>query len=317
MLFNINSGSHTLSLFEIDPENPWELKLASTADTLGEFPVSVDYSPKLRKACVLNGGAIPGVACYNVTDSLNLVADGPLRSIPKYISDEPTPEDGPPGTTAQIGFNPDQTAVFATVKGDSFITPNKLGSLLVWPVENGKPRQSDPIITQIEGIPMDYAFTWTSNNQFMLVDPSYGASMMVVGPAPNFTVTERFHNHIGRNNFSCWSAWEPKLQSLYVIDAQHNEIFILDDSSGQWVDSIWFNQPGVDHYPGGQNDYGLIDVNIFNEKMYAAPVTNGIMIFDLKRKKQVDYYDLTGFGTRQFYQGMASWPCHEPYCAAA
>lgn len=50
MLFAVNAGSDTLSMFVIDPQSPMEPKLVgSPANTLGNWPMSVDYSPQLRK----------------------------------------------------------------------------------------------------------------------------------------------------------------------------------------------------------------------------------------------------------------------------
>ena len=45
----VNAGSKTLSLFKIDPADPTKLtKVGQDADTLGEFPVSVAFSEKLK-----------------------------------------------------------------------------------------------------------------------------------------------------------------------------------------------------------------------------------------------------------------------------
>lgn len=50
MLFTVNAGSDTVSMFSIDPQSPMEPKLVgSPVSTLGDFPISVDYSPQLHK----------------------------------------------------------------------------------------------------------------------------------------------------------------------------------------------------------------------------------------------------------------------------
>lgn len=49
LLFVVNAGSNTLSLFKIDPTNPQHLTLVGEpASTLGDFPVSVAYSEKIN-----------------------------------------------------------------------------------------------------------------------------------------------------------------------------------------------------------------------------------------------------------------------------
>lgn len=48
-LFTVNAGSNTVSMFAIDPESPRHLRLVGKpVDTLGEFPQSVAYSPRLQ-----------------------------------------------------------------------------------------------------------------------------------------------------------------------------------------------------------------------------------------------------------------------------
>lgn len=48
-LFVVNAGSNTLAMFTINPRNPQDLTLVGKpCSTLGDFPVSVAYSEKLR-----------------------------------------------------------------------------------------------------------------------------------------------------------------------------------------------------------------------------------------------------------------------------
>jgi hypothetical protein len=53
-LFTVNAGSNTLSMFFIDKADPSAPKLLNTAPTLGEFPSSVAYSPKLKTGTFLS-----------------------------------------------------------------------------------------------------------------------------------------------------------------------------------------------------------------------------------------------------------------------
>ena len=192
---------------------------------------------------------------------------------------------------------------------------------MAWPVEDGQIRSSYPVVTQLPEMYMDYAFQFLSNTNMFLVDASSGASFVDIGPHTDFVGIEMVRTDISRNNFSCWTAWEPALNSAYVIDAQHNEIYILDDKTGAWVGSIPFTQPGVEYYPGGQDVYGLVDVIPYKGLLYAASVANGIMIFDLQKKEFREFYNLTSVGGRKYYQGMATFPacdltytdCHAAY----
>jgi hypothetical protein len=47
LLFAVNAGSNTVSMFKIDAANPTMLQMVGMPqDTMGDFPVSVDYSPR-------------------------------------------------------------------------------------------------------------------------------------------------------------------------------------------------------------------------------------------------------------------------------
>lgn len=50
-LFTVNAGSNTISMFRIDPCNPQDLYLVGCPAAVdgGNFPLSLDYSPWLRK----------------------------------------------------------------------------------------------------------------------------------------------------------------------------------------------------------------------------------------------------------------------------
>jgi len=48
-LFTVNAGSNTVSMFFINPEDPWNPQLVGIpAATLGETPITVAYSPELK-----------------------------------------------------------------------------------------------------------------------------------------------------------------------------------------------------------------------------------------------------------------------------
>lgn len=64
----VNAGSNTLTMFSFAASNPTSLTMVGKpVNTIGEFPVSVTYSSALKLACVINGGAVDGVACFKVS----------------------------------------------------------------------------------------------------------------------------------------------------------------------------------------------------------------------------------------------------------
>lgn len=127
-LFTVNAGSNTASMFSIDPQDPCALHLVGEPSaTAGKFPISVDYSPQLRLACVLNGGSKAGLGCFDVHPSRGLGDVGPLHGLPVAVVNETTPPSGPPGSAAQVAFKPDSSSILATIKGDAGTTPVRLG----------------------------------------------------------------------------------------------------------------------------------------------------------------------------------------------
>ncbi|USW47921.1 Putative quinoprotein amine dehydrogenase, beta chain [Septoria linicola] len=304
-LFAVNAGSNTLSMFAINPLNPYKPKLLGTpVDTLGEFPISVDYSAKLRQACVLNGGTKAGVACFSVDLFHGLHAKGPLRALDKSYANETTPASGVIGTAAQVLFNPDSTALFVTVKGNGFFPPKKDGTLAAWPIKKGEVSTNTPVISQIDGVYMDFGFQFLTQNSIMLADAASGVSLLDVGS--DLKATERVRTIIPGQLITCWTQYERSLNTLYAMDGARNLVYLLDPQTFAHFDNITVTTPP---YSNASLPYaGVYDSAIQNGKMYSVAYTNGLLVFDLAQKKQVQYLDLTNYVERPHLQGMAVWP---------
>ncbi|KAK3614791.1 hypothetical protein LTR56_027019 [Elasticomyces elasticus] len=278
LLFTVNAGSNTVSLFVID---------------------SADASHPRLIACVLNGGARAGVSCFDVNTIHGLRSKGQFIKLDKSIINEQTPPSGPPGSACQIRFNPDSTALFATVKG-SATSPVKLGSLVAWPVHKGVVSHSGPVVSQFQNVTMDFGFQFISRSTIFLSDPSYGASIVDVGP--DYKGNERVHTVIPGQSAVCWTAADLALDTLYAIDAGLDSIHTLDARTGVLKGSISITTPG------GTAGPGLFDSAVSNGVMYSLTRANGIAVVDLKQKKQLQYLDLSSLGRRQGYMGIALWP---------
>ncbi|KAK4952151.1 hypothetical protein LTR10_010071 [Elasticomyces elasticus] len=250
-------------------------------------------------ACVLNGGAKAGVSCFDVNTIHGLRSKGQFIKLDKSIINEQTPPSGPPGSAAQILFNPDSTALFVTVKG-SAAAPVKLGSLVAWPIHNGVVSHTRPVISQFQNVTMDFGFQFISRSAIFLSDPSYGASIVDVGP--DHKGIERVHTVIPGQVAVCWTAADLALDTLYAIDAGLDSIHTLDARTGALKGSISITTPG------DATDVGLFDSAVRNGIMYSLTHANGVSVVDLKQKKQLQYLDLSSLGSRQGYMGMALWP---------
>ncbi len=77
--------------------------VGSAMNSLGEFPVSLAYTPRRSLLCVVNGGAADGVTCFNVDPTTGLsYMDSVARPLGLGLT---TPPDGPFGTVSTVLFN--------------------------------------------------------------------------------------------------------------------------------------------------------------------------------------------------------------------
>ncbi|TFK84607.1 hypothetical protein K466DRAFT_496274, partial [Polyporus arcularius HHB13444] len=131
VLAAVNAGSNTVALFSINPKEPTDIKpLGDVVSSEGEFPISVAFNSKGTQFCVLNGGLVNGVNCYNIDQKLGAVAivNG-LRLLTDALQTS-TPPAGPANTASHILFSEDDKQLIVSVKG----TPDKAGFFAVWDV---------------------------------------------------------------------------------------------------------------------------------------------------------------------------------------
>lgn len=90
-IFTVNAGDDTFSLFTIDGRDPTHPNLVGNAlPTLGQTPVSVAYSDKLKTACALNSGSTAGITCFNISPN-GPSPKGGLRFIPQTELNDSSP----------------------------------------------------------------------------------------------------------------------------------------------------------------------------------------------------------------------------------
>lgn len=242
----------------------------------------------------MNGGAKAGVACFYADPFYGLKPVGGLRSVGKAI-DETTPATGPPGSASDIFFTPDSSAVLVTIKGDAGAMPPKQGYFATFPVNRGIVADK-PILSQIPDILMQFSITWLDEHRLLLSDPAYGVSILNV--AKDLQITELAHTKIPDETAICWTNYDPALNMAYAIDVGRPYLTKINPSSGAMEGRI-----NID-----KNLVGMFDSSILNNKMYSLSGVNGVVVTDLVAEKQAQFLNLTGFGERAHYQGMAVWP---------
>lgn len=302
LLFAVNPGSHTLSLFKISAKNPAKLtQVGSPQSTGGEFPISVTYSAALKTACVVNGGAVDGITCFSVSHKGLYALDASPR--PLGLG-QTTPAVGPPNTASDIYFSPDSASLVVTVKGNPAV--NNTGFVAVYPVSHGvvsrHATKSSP-----SGTALPFGIAAVGNtNTIVIADPSIGAAILSVDPT-SFTTTTTAAITVANQSAICWSAYSSLTGMAYLADAGVNRIVAVNAKTGAIAaETVLKNGNG-----------GMFDIIASGSFLYAlAPTANSthIVVMDISAGKgaisEKQNFEVMGLGLGtvmgiQVYEGMS------------
>ena len=158
---------------------------------------------------------------------------------------------------------------------------------------------TQPIVTQNPGITMDFGSVFLSESRLFLTDPSYGVSILELEESLEFT--EIVHTVVQSQKAICWAELDPSLGTVYGNDAGKGRIFKFNAETGAHEGSIFVTGDG------DPDNAGVFDsaVDLGRSTMYALVGGNGVVTVDLKNSKQVEFLDLSSFGNRVGYTGMA------------
>jgi hypothetical protein len=243
---------------------------------------------------VLNGGAKAGVSCFSTDHAKGLTPLGGLRPI---ILNQSTPPVGPPNTVSDLVFNPSQSALIATVKGDG----TDPGYIYAYPVDDGS-ISTKPTVSRPSELLIDFSVSFIDDSKAIITDPSYGASLVDVSWDFQFTVQTKIV--IPGEGAICWSVYSQRFDTVYIIDAGTTNITLVDPQSGATKGTVVLDAAHM----------GTFDSQIDREFLYmlrgAPAVTvlsnNGLTHWVLP--KEVQTLDLSALGSRQGWQGMAIYP---------
>lgn len=287
LLFTVDPGSNTVSMFQISKKNPSHLTMiGKPQSTGGEFPISVTYSSALKTACVVNGGAVDGVSCYSV-DKRGLHA---LDASPRPLGlGQKTPAVGPPGTASHIIFSQDSSALIVTVKGNPAI--NNTGSVTIYPVSNGvvsrHATKSSPA-----GTALPFGATNLSAGKLIIADPSVGGAILSIDPK-SLQVSTSSAIAVAGQVAICWSAFSPLTKSAYLSDAGANRIVEVDTTTGAIMSQLALTN----------GNKGMFDIATSGNFLYAlstAPNSTHIVVMDISGGKgmikEAQNFEVAGLG---------------------
>ena len=300
MLVAVNSGSNTVSMFEISRQDPTALRMVGKpADTMGDFPNSVAISPKNRMACVANTGTRAGLACFKITGK-GLV---PMSSsmVTTFDLGQSNPPKGPLNTVSQVLLNADESAFLTMVKGDP--TANKTGFMSALPVGNGAMAAKD-----IRSSPNGTAVLFGSaaipgTNDVFATDAAFGATTLAIDPS-SLKATSLNKATIAGQLATCWVTLSKMTGTAFVTDVGENRLVEIDPASGDILQTtdVSNGQPGmIDLVNAGNMIYALAPGNGSTPAMVAVMKTDG----KGKPVKVMQSVDVTVAGAKNRSQGMA------------
>ncbi|KAH8679116.1 hypothetical protein BGZ60DRAFT_482828 [Tricladium varicosporioides] len=291
-LFTVNPGSNTVSMFIINRGNPQYPKLLNTVSSMGEFPVAVAYSSSISTACVINGGAVAGVACFSTDRAKGLVPIGTLRPI---ALSQTTPPIGPPGTVSDLVFNPSSSALVATIKG----SPTSPGSIYVYPVLPSCLVSTTPTISKPLTLLLDFSLSFLgSDSKAIITDPVYGAALVTISSTFSVSVTKKIV--VPDQKATCWSLYSPRFDTVFLMDGGNTNVTIVNPSTGAIKGQAVQSAAGM----------GSLDAVMNGEYLYVLKTAPLISVStDMGGEpREVLSFDLSALGSRQGWTGLAVYP---------
>ena len=236
------------------------------------------------------------MTCFHVSPEKGLSAQGSLRHIPL---NQTTPPVGPPDTVSDIVFNPSQTALIVTVKGNG----KDPGYIYAYPVSWDGSISSQAVVSRPADLALDFSISFLgSDSRAVITDPSYGASIVAVSHDLQFSVTDKIT--IAGESAICWSVYSQMYDTIFILDGGLTAITLVDASSGAIKGAI----------AGANETAGNLDAKALGEKLYVLNGAAFVSVVDNSplghggMPTEVQNFDLSALGSRQGFQGLAVYP---------
>ncbi|KAI5918649.1 hypothetical protein F4810DRAFT_561712 [Camillea tinctor] len=296
-LLTVSPGSNTVSLFTIPESDPTHPMLVGDAvSSGGDFPNTVAYSARHRLACVANSGTRSAVQCYTVT-STGLRPVG--TSMPLPLRNQTVPPLGPPNTVSDIAFNPEGTALFVSIKGATGVAGDP-GYFYAYEVvggrgaDHGAAINPEARVSRPAELDINFSLTFLGNRDRAFVsDPGFGGAFVEVGRDMKARVSLSIN--VTGQAASCWSQYSERFGAVYVFDGGVADVTVLD------AETMSVRPKLIGPATAG----GKFDSVVANEYLYTLDAAASITAYSLAESRVVQTLDLSKFGNRQFFQGLA------------
>ncbi|TFK40375.1 hypothetical protein BDQ12DRAFT_494990 [Crucibulum laeve] len=222
----VNSGSNTLAVFSIDPNDSTSVSMiGKPVGSGGQFPMSLAINKAGDSVCALNGGEVNGVSCFKVDKQSGLV---PISNTVRSLGlNQTTPATGPAGSASHIIFSEDNTQLIASVKG----VPPQPGFLAVWDIASDGSLSADfqSIAPQKGGL-LPFSMTVIAGkNAILATDAGLGFDIFDFNANRNGNASTNTNNTsssgdrssanaIAGQSATCWSSFSPKTGNFFLTD---------------------------------------------------------------------------------------------------
>ncbi|KAJ7773299.1 hypothetical protein B0H16DRAFT_1363475 [Mycena metata] len=220
----VNAGSNTISVFNIDSTNPTNLEMiGKPVGSGGEFPVSLAINKAGNMVCTVNGGAINGVACFNVDKTKGLT---PIANTVRSLKlNQTTPANGPAGSVSHVIFSEDNTQLIASVKG----LPPTPGMLAVWDISSSDNSLSADFkaVQPAKGGLLPFSMTVIEGkNAILATDAGLGVDIFDFSGGVTAGTAAGKSSTLGitGQGATCWSSFSSKTGNFYVTDIDTSQV---------------------------------------------------------------------------------------------
>ena len=271
-LFVVNAGSNSLTMFNINPQDPTQLTFQTAIGTNGDYPVSITVNSQY--VAVLNGGTRSGfrVFAWDPNGTLTPIPNWD-RSIP-LNPPQSTPPVGPPNTVSQIMFSPDDKSLLVAYKGISTTQP---GVVLTYPINNGA-LTPNPIKNIIQSQYLPFSMICIDDNGLLLTDASKGVNATFYDSWTGQLSVKQVRS-LQISGAVCWSAYSSKTGNYYVIGAVSGNVSEIK------VDPVTLQPQLVNTYPLGMKsesaDAQVATVDNVDYLYVNTPGTQGVNVLRL------------------------------------
>lgn len=231
-----------------------------------------------------------------------------MRPIPQTQLTDPTvPPPGPLILADDITFNPSETALLVSVRSNGA----QPGLIYVYPIKDGQV-STESVVSSFPSIPFAFSLNFLdgSDEHLLVTNPhvnSPGAAFVSVSyPSLEITLTKTIT--IPGQVASCWAAYAPQFDTVFVLDAAQPNITVVSPETGDVRGVVQF-----DAVMGGG-----IDSRVDREWLYTLTDPNTdpkVMVWNVKeggQLREVQSFDIEGSlgETIPAWFGLAIYPTY-------